>query len=113
MCSLRTHCTRKMNKIKSMMKGTDVDNVSEGEVILRLLEEFKRCHESVQKLLSEEVKINETLDWCEPKMADNNAFLTEVDQWTKTPDPQALADVGDSLSQTGSKGSKGSKRSKS
>lgn len=78
-----SHCTRKMNKIKSMMKeSADVDNVNEGaKEFLRLLVELKRCHESVQKLLSEDVKVNETPDWFEPKMADCNAFLTEVDQW--------------------------------
>ena len=111
-----SHCTRKMNEIKTMMKeGADVDNINEGaNEFLRLLDEFKRCHESVQKLLPEDVRMNETLDWYEPKMADYDAFLTEVGQWIKTqPDPQALVDVGDSVSQTGSKGSKGSKSSKS
>ena len=110
------HCTQKMNEIKTMMKeGADVYNVREAaEELKRLLGEFTKSHEHVQELLPEDVRINETLDWFEPKMADYKAFLTEVDQLVKSqPDPQTLVGVGDSISQSGSKSSKRSTASKS
>ena len=66
-----SHCTRKMNEIKTLMKeGADVVTVDEGaKEFLRLLEEFKRCHESIQGLLPEDMRMNETLNWYNTRTA--------------------------------------------
>lgn len=64
------HCTRNMNEIKTMMKDdVGVHNINEFK---RMLDEFKVCHQSVQKLLLEDVRENETLDWCKK----NGSFLS-------------------------------------
>lgn len=56
------HCTRKMNEIKTMMKeNAGVDYIHEGVAeFQKILDEFKMCHESVQKLLPDDVRENET-----------------------------------------------------
>lgn len=101
------HCTRKMNAIKTMMnEGAGVDKVREGvDEFVKALEEFKMYHVTVQKLLTEDVKEDENLNWYEPKMADYGAFLDETEQWLKNPqpDPQTLVDTTDSVSQCATK----------
>lgn len=68
------HCTRNMNEIKTMMKDdVGVHNINEGVAeFKRMLDEFKVCHQSVQKLLLEDVRENETLDWSKK----NGSFLS-------------------------------------
>ena len=114
-----SHCTRKMNEIKQMMdEGVDADSVRQGVAdFLKVLDEFKKHHVTVQILLSEEEKNEENVNWYEPKMDDYNAFMGEVDQWFKRgqhePDPQSMVEIFDSVSvsrvsATGSRGSKAS-----
>ena len=105
------HCTRKMNEIKTIMKeDAGVDYIHGGvSEFQRILDEFKMCHESVQKLLADDVRENEILDWYEPKMANYTTFLIEVEKWLKSQlDPQTLVDATDSVSKVSMTSSKAS-----
>ena len=100
-----------MNEIKTMMKeDAGVDYIHEGVAeFQKILDEFKMCHESVQKMLPDDVRENETLDWYEPKMANYTTFLTEVEKWSKSQlDPQTLVDATDSVSKVSMTSSKAS-----
>lgn len=91
-----SYCTRKMNDIKEMMgDGSGVDEVAKNVAVAfkGALREFIESHAAVQTLLTEEVRKHETQDWYEPKMADFDAFLSDVDMWKQSqlnsPFPQA------------------------
>lgn len=63
-----------------MQENADVENIHECVAeYKRLLGEFKSCHESVQRLLPEDLGENETLDWYEPKMKHFTKFSSKVD----------------------------------
>ena len=89
------HCTRKMNEIKAMMDAGDgYENVHQ------YVAGFKMYHETVQTLLTEDVR-EENLNWYEPKMSNYNAFMG-VGKWLKSgrpePDPLTLVNPTDSVS---------------
>lgn len=72
------------------------------------MKSFKTSHESVQKLLSNDlVKENENVDWYEPKIAKFEDFISKTEIWLKRqPDPQSLVDVHDSMSRVSKTSSK-------
>lgn len=59
-----------------------------------LLDDFKSLHETYQELLSEEEARQDEAEWCKPKMADINAFLSSVSEWlsvvSKAVEPQEI-----------------------
>ena len=66
------HCTRTMNEINNDIRfgrGDAVAVKAQLEEFHKILKTFKTSHESVQMLLSDDVKENENVDWYEPKIA--------------------------------------------
>lgn len=110
-------CTRRMNEIKALLNDPqNVYGVTQGfENFKVALNEFKACHEAVQKLLIPEIQENETIDWYEPKMEIFNGFMEEVELWIMNPNTDDLVEPHDSASNLSfkSKGSSKSGRSKS
>lgn len=88
-----------MNKL--MQENADVENIHECVAeYKRLLGEFKSCHESVQRLLPEDVGENETLDWYEPKMKHFTKFSSKVEKLTNSQsDCGCLVNASDRLFQ--------------
>ncbi|RXN09552.1 hypothetical protein ROHU_010970 [Labeo rohita] len=103
-----------MNELKALMvDGSNVDKVDELHLeFQKALNEFYQVHESVQLLLSDDVKENERIDWFEPKRVTFTEFLNELELWKKKrSDPQTLVDPSDSVSNV-SRSSKGSSKSR-
>ena len=89
------HCTRKMNEInneKRFGRGDSVAVKAQLEEFHKILKTFKTSHESVQMLLSDDVKENENVDWYEPKIAKFNDFICQTEIWLRRQqDPQSGA----------------------
>lgn len=100
-------CTRRMNELKELLKGGDIEAVDTGiEQLHVALDEFKDVHQSVQVLHEEEEKKSDNDDWYQPKMQTFETFLNEVERWKKFHALQTQTKILDSLRQrSGQKGS--------
>lgn len=105
-------CTRRLNEIKILLvEGGNVDHVNQCVGIFKqAVDEFIRLHQSVQNLLSEDEKLDDHVDWYEPRMMNFNYFLKEVETWKKEQCIQLRVEPLDSISNV-SKGSKSSSTS--
>lgn len=102
-------CTRRLNEIKALLvKERNVDYVNECvDIFKQAVDEFTKVHQSVQQLLSEDEKLDDHVEWYEPRMMNFSYFLKEVESWKKEQCMQLRVEPLDSISNV-SKGSKSS-----
>jgi len=113
LCATRTGklgvCTCKMNELKELLKGGDIEAVDTGiEQLHVALDEFKDVHQSVQVLHEEEEKKSDNDDWYQPKMQTFETFLNEVEMWksAQSHEPQTVVSPLDSISIVAARASK-------